>query len=285
MIKIVTDSASDIPKKITEELNIYILPIIITTEDKTIKEFFDITPAEYYDILTNCKEIPKTAQVTLLDFEKCFKKAKDQGVTELLYISINGNGSGTYSTSLIARDMFYEDHGTSMKIEIIDSATYSYIYGDTVVQCAKKVLDGCSFDEIISFAKENLKTAVGYLGVSELKFLKKSGRISGGSAFVGEAIGLKPISRIADGAVTVCDKGRGDKGLCKKIIENIKKDCKNQAEQTAYIMHGICSQDILNSLKTSLIDDIGFKNVEFLDVGASIVTNTGPKSFIVYYHN
>ncbi|MFQ9127929.1 MAG: DegV family protein [Butyricicoccaceae bacterium] len=128
---------------------------------------------------------------------------------------INGGGSGTYQAACLAKSMFEEEQGEGkMTIEVIDSARPTPIFTDTLLsrlpKCASRA---SSFDAIVSVVKSRLNRVEAYLGVYSLKFLKKSGRISGGAAFVGEALGLKPISHVYDGAVKVCDKVRGEKAL------------------------------------------------------------------------
>ena len=114
-----------------------------------------------------------------------------------------------------------------MVIEVFDSRTYTYIYGHIVVKAAEMREQGESFEAITSVIRSRLSRVEAYLGVYTLKYLKKSGRISGGAAFVGEALGLKPISFVYDGAVKVCDKVRGEKalaaGICKKVAARVQQ--------------------------------------------------------------
>ena len=283
-IKIVTDSAADIPRDLANEFGIEILPILITYGDKTIREFYDITPEEYWDLLLTLDEVPKTAQIQLEAYLNSFKSALENGYTHLLYISLNSNGSGTYNTSLIAREMFYAECGTDLKVEIIDSKTYSFLYGSIVVACSHKVKNGSDFDEIIKYANEKLKTVCAYLGVYDLKYLKKSGRISGGAVFIGEALGLRPISRVFDGGVNVCDKVRGDANVAKKLVAKVKEDVKNPSEQIAFILHGVCDNEVILSIKDQLLNEVGFKDVYTGKLGAAITTNAGPKSIAILYH-
>ncbi|MFI3225961.1 MAG: DegV family protein [Clostridia bacterium] len=284
MIKIVTDSAGDISKEKVQAHDIEILPVLITHKDKTFREFYDITTLEYYDLLLSSEEIPKTSQVSIEAFMQCFKKAKENGIKQLLYISINGNGSGTFQTANITRDMFYEECGRDMQIEILDSETYSYIYGEVVVNCAIKVKEGKTFEEIIEFAKKEIASCEAYLGVFDLKYLKKSGRISGGAAFVGEALGLRPISYVGKGEVTVCEKVRGDLNVYKKLASKAKENCTNPEQKIGYIAHGICDEEHLDFLENELLNTVGFKKVERVLLGAAITTNAGPKSVAVFYH-
>lgn len=283
-IKIITDSASDIPKELIYKYNIGLMPVLVSYENKTIREFYDIEPEEYWKLLLTLEEIPSTSQIPIDTLLKTYEKALEEGYTKLLYIALNSEGSGTYGTSLIARDMFYEENGKDLQIEIVDSKSYTFMYGSVVVECAQKVESGEKFEDIVNFAIKRLETVRAYLGVFDLKYLKKSGRISGGTAFVGEALGLKPISKVANGSVTVCDKARGEDNLIKKIIANVKKEAKNPSENTACIMYGLCEDKILIELEKMLLIDIGFKEVTFAKFGAAISTNTGPKAFGVFYH-
>lgn len=284
MIKILTDSASDIPKEEVEKYNIEILPVFITHKDKTFREFYDITSPEYYELLLSSDEIPKTSQVSIETFKECFERLLKEGYKQVLYISINANGSGTFQASNIARDMFYEEFGRDMQIELIDSKTYSYVYGNVAVECAKKAIDGVNLGEILNFAVNELDNVEGYLGVFDLKFLKKSGRISGGTAFVGEALGLRPISFVGNGGVTVCEKVRGDLNVCKKLISKVSENCSNPKNQTAFVVHGVCDEQHLKYIEDELLGVLHFEKVRRIYLGASITTNAGPKSVAIFYH-
>lgn len=159
-------------------------------------------------------------------FLESYNRAFERGCTHLLAVLINGGGSGTYQAACLAKSMFEEEQGEGkMTIEVIDSKTYTYIYGHIVVKAAEMREQGESFDAIVSVVKSRLNRVEAYLGVYSLKFLKKSGRISGGAAFVGEALGLKPISHVYDGAVKVCDKVRGEKALVARNEQKSLRPC------------------------------------------------------------
>ena len=122
-----------------------------------------------------------------------------------------------------------------------------------------------------------------YLGVYSLKFLKKSGRISGGAAFVGEALGLKPISFVYDGAVKVCDKVRGEKalaaGICKKVVARVQ-----QPEKQTGILYGDVPEERLAEVEKRMREEIGFKDVVRCAIGPSVLSNTGPLAIAVAYY-
>ena len=277
------DSTCDITHEEAERWNIDIVPIQVTVGDTTYREFYDITPEAYWDILMEAKEIPSTAQVSVESFQEQFQKAKEQGCTHCIGLTINGSGSGTYQTACIVRDMFYEENGTDMKIELIDSRTYAYIYGTVIVEAAKLREAGASAEEIIADMKDRLSRIRAYLGVYNLKHLRKSGRISGGTAFVGDALGMKPVSLVYQGSVDVCAKARGDKNLVPKMVEIVKQEAVHPEEQTAYLLYAKVEPEYLDHAE-SLLREVGFADVVRRPIGMAVTTNSGPQSVAIVFY-
>ena len=283
-IHILTDSSADIPQAQVEAHGIEIVPITLTHEGRTIREYYDITPEEYWKLLEDSRVIPDTAMVTPTVFLDSYRRAAERGCTHLLAVLINGNGSGPCQAACLARDMFREEQGDKMRTEVLDSATYTYIYGRIVVLAAELRVQVDSFDAILGVVRSRLNRVEAYLGVYSLKHLKKSGRISGGAAFVGEALGLKPISHVYDGAVNVCDKVRGEKALVAGLIRKVSARVQQPEKQTALLLYGDVPAARIDELEKRLRTEIGFKDVERSPIGPSVITNTGPQALAVAYY-
>lgn len=281
-ICIFADSTSDLQHEQAERWNIDIVPIQITADGKTYREYYDITPEEYWKILLESPEIPQTAQVRMEDFRAQFQKAKDEGCTHCVGIIINSNGSGTYQSACIVRDMFYEENGEDMVIELIDSRCYAYMYGSVAVLGAQMRENGASFDEIVAAMREKVRRMHAYLGVYSLRHLKKSGRISGGAAFVGEALGLRPVSLVYNGTVDVCAKVRGDKNLVPKMVQMAKESAVDCENQTAYVVYAAVPEEQI-ALAEKLVLEAGFGAVERHPLGMAVTSNTGPQSIAVIF--
>ncbi|MCB6365795.1 DegV family protein [Intestinibacillus massiliensis] len=283
-IHIFTDSAADIPRPLCEQYGIEIVPIAITHNGRTFQEYYDITPQEYWKLLEGSDEIPTTAQTTPSQLMEVYRAARGRGCTHVLGVMINGKGSGCYQSACIARDLFYDEYGRGMEIELVDSETYTYIYGHVVVKAARMRAEGESFEAIRAVVHSRLKRCEAVLGVYSLKHLKKSGRISGGAAFVGEALGLRPISLVSAGAVTVMDKVRGDKNVIPKMVAHVKKNAVSPAQQTAGLLYGDVPEARIEELERLLLSECGFAAVERWPIGVSVITNTGPLALAAYYY-
>lgn len=282
-IHIFSDSSCDIPQELVEKFGIEIVPIQVTYEGRTFREYYDITPQEYWKVLDESDEIPVTAQTTPVQLLETYRRAHKAGCTHVLGIIINAKGSGGFQSACIARDMFYEECGRVMHIELVDSETYTMIYGRVVLAAAAMRDQGDSFKAILGVVRSRLQRSEAVLGVYTLKFLKKSGRISGGTAFVGEALGLKPISHVYAGAVGVCGKARGEKNLIPALVDFVKKRAIHPEKQTAGLLYGDVSIDKIEELERRLLE-VGFSAVERWPIGVSVITNTGPQALAVMYY-
>ncbi len=283
-IHIFTDSSSDIPSEEVEKHGIEIIPISITYRGRTFREYYDVTPQEYWKMLENDGESPSTAMINPTQFFDSYTRAFERGCTHVLGILINSGGSGTFQAALMAKSMFEEEYGDKLHIELIDSKTYTYIYGHIVTLAAKMRDQGDSFDAILSVVKSRLNRVEAFLGVYTLKYLKKSGRVSGAAAFVGEALGLKPISHVYDSEVKVCDKVRGEKALVKGIIKNVKARVRQPEKQTALLITGDVPPERIDETEELLIKECGFASVKRTLIGPSVLTNSGPNAVAVAFY-
>ncbi len=283
-IHIIADSTADIPHPLCEQYGIEIVPITITCGARSFREYYDITPQEYWKLIAESPTIPTTAQATPNVFLEVYRAAKARGVTHLLGVMMNAKGSGTYASACIARDLFYEEHGEVMQITLFDSEVYTYIYGRVVVHAAQMRMDGESFAAICAVVHSRLLRSEAILGVYSLKHLKKSGRISGAAAFAGEALGLRPLSLIAAGKVEVIDKVRGDKNVPKGAITQVKRRAVMPAQQTAELLYADLPPAVLDEIEALLLGECGFARVERYPIGPAVVTNVGPKAFAIAYY-
>ncbi len=281
-ICIFTDSAADLTREQVERWKIDVVPLRVTMEGKTYEEFFEITPEQYWKILMESKEFPKTSQVSMESFLNLYRRAKASGCTHCIGILINSGGSGTYQSACITRDMFYDEFGEDMVIELIDSRCYSFTYGRAAVMGAQMREEGKSFREILAVMNGLAKSMKAYVGIYNLRILRKSGRISGGAAFAGEALGIRPVAVVFDGAVDVMSKVRGDKAVVPKLVECAVRDAVDKEHQTAHIAYGAVPESQIEELERQLLE-AGFASVERGPLGVMVTSNTGPQALGVIF--
>ncbi len=274
-ILIMTDSACDLNKETISELGIKVLPFTITFGDKSFKETFDKTTFEVYDMMENFDEIPKTAQINAFEFQEAYEEAFKEGYTDIICVSINAKGSGTYNNSVMAKNNFFEENPDAKnKINIynIDSTCYCGFYGYPITEAVKKIKKGDTAESIVAYFKEWFSSATIYAIPMTLKYAKKSGRISAAAAFAGELLGLKPLIEFIDGGTATIEKIRGEKNIIPRMMACLEK---NMVPQTPYIM--ICgkSDTLAKELEKEISKKYGRKAEAYYHIGAAVAANIG----------
>lgn len=275
-IMIVTDSCCDLSKETIEELGITVLPFTLTMGGETFREIFDKSTQEVYDLMASSDEIPKHSQISPLTFEETYKKLYDEGYTDVISVSINSQGSGTYNNSIIGKDDFFENNPEAngkMRIFNIDSKSYTVLYGYPIMEAVKKIRKGASVEEIVAYFDDWFKVSAMYAVPYNLKYARKSGRISAAKAFAGELLGLKPIIELADGGTNTVDKIRGEKNIVPKLVECVEK---RMTPQTPYIMIHGRDDTLAKEVEKELIKRTGRKAETYQSIGAVVSANIGP---------
>lgn len=276
-IALLTDSCCDLPKEIIDELGIKVIPFTLTLGGESFREIYDKSTQEVYELMESTDEIPKHSQISPLTFEETYKELYEQGYTDIISVSINSQGSGTYNNSLIGKSDFFENNPDAqgkIKIFNIDSKCYTLYYGYPVMEAAKKIRRGAEVEEIIAYLEDWFNVSGIYAVPYTLKYAKKSGRISAAKAFAGELLGLKPVILFADGTTTTVDKIRGEKNIVPKLAEIVEK---NMTPQTPYIMVHGKDDTLAKEVEKEIAKKTGKKAEMFGNIGAVVSANIGPE--------
>lgn len=282
-IKISTDSTADIPQSFCEELNISVLPLTVVADEKEYRDGVDITPQEFYRIIDASKKLPVSSQVASVLYTELFKETWKAGYTDLIQVTINSKGSGTYQAAVLSRDLFYEEHPEAkeqLSIHIIDSQTYSMAYGIGVIEGAQLVRQGASVAEVIAHIEEWLAHTRPLFVPLNLRCVKKSGRISPAAAFAGDAIGLKPLITFEEGEARIIGKVRGERKAIAALVEQCQKE---RRPGTNYALVYGSNQDAFSALKEACAQVMDLPPIAEYPVGCVIAINTGPDMIGILY--
>lgn len=282
-IKIATDSTADIPKSFCEELNISVLPLTILDGEKEYRDGVDITPSEFYRIIDASKQLPVSSQVASVLYSELFEETWKAGYTDLIQVTLNSKGSGTYQAAVLSRNLFYEEHPEAreqLAIHIIDSKTYSMAYGIGVIEGAQLVQTGASAQEVIAHIEDWLEHTRPVFVPLNLRCVKKSGRISPAAAFVGDAIGLKPLITFEDGEAKIIGKARGERKAIAALMERCMKE---RRPGTNYAIVYGSNAEALDHLKEACAQIMDKPPIAEYQVGCVISINTGPNMIGILY--
>ena len=221
-IKIITDSTSEITQLQSKEFDVPVVPIKTIFSGKEYREGVDIMSEEFYQKLEQLEELPTTSQPSPGDFETVFRKAIEEGNTDIILICISSKLSGTLQSAIIARGTIQGSEDVpDANIHIIDSENAT-IGLNLLVQRAITMRDaGKSAEEIvetIEAAKKKLRLCA---AIETLDYLHKGGRLSTTSKIAGTLLNVKPLISVVDGEIKVMGKCRGMKKACDEVLNMV----------------------------------------------------------------
>ena len=280
---IFTDSSCDLSSDILNSLNVISLGLSCNFKDTEYVEEgnFGLKYSDFYDSLRNEKTLPTTSQVNAYKFENAFETEIQKG-NDILYIAFSSALSGTYNSSLIAREELLEKYPDA-RIEIINAKCASTGSGVLASIASAEKKFGKSIDEIKEKILAIAPNLMHILSVSSLDHLKRGGRISATTAFVGGLLNVKPIIYVNEkGELVTFSKVKGKKKLLKTLATYVENNVINSEEQTLYISHADCIEDA-TALKNLIFETTKFKNVIFNHIGLVIGSHTGPDALAIFF--
>jgi len=271
MIKIVSDSTSDLDKDQADKYGITIVPLNVYFGDDCYKDWVTLKPEEFYRLLKTNKHHPKTSQPSPEDFKKTFQQILDNG-DEVLSIHMTSKMSGTYQSALIAKN----DLG-SEKVHVFDSGFCSISLGLITIICSEAIQKGKSILEMIGLLEKIKKELRLYFVVDTLEYLQKGGRIGKASALIGSLLNIKPILALTDGAVEPFEKVRGSKKALGRLAELLDTFVNNHPRDKLAISVGYSeTEENMQEFLKLFPADHPVHNAYKFSIGAVVGTHTGP---------
>ena len=267
-LKIICDSLADVPENLVKRYNIEVIPLSIRINDVDYKDGVNLTNEEFYKLIKESNEIPKTSQATYIQFQELFKKYIDEGKS-ILYISGSSKVTGTYQSAMMAKN------DLEGEIYLFDSLNLSYGCGAQVVTACEMNEEVKSIEEILKKLEEVRDNILVLFAVDNLEFLKKGGRLSASKAVIGSMLSIKPILQMQNGFIVNIDQARGHKKVITKMLniikENIKEDIRNKR---IGIAHGDNEVEF-EKLKEAIKNEFDFCSITEAEIGPSIGSHTG----------
>jgi DegV family protein with EDD domain len=268
MIRIITDSTSDISRQKKLELDIDIIPLRVNFGTEVYRDGIDITNKKFYEKLSAEKQLPTTSQINPYEFSTIFQEYID-AEDEIIGIFISSHLSGTYQSAVLAKEMI-----SSQNIYLIDSQNVTFALALLVEEAVKLRSEGLTAIKITNKINE-LKNHMRLIAVvNTLKYLKLGGRISAGTAMLGNMLGINPIITVKDGEVQAIGKARGRKMAFRFMLNTMQKDHVNN-DYPIYFGH-TNSPAALKELMDFFIPHLDNFNIYTSEIGSVVGTYAGP---------
>lgn len=193
-----------------------------------------------------------------------------QGYDEVLAIHLSSELSATYSACVTAaRD-------SSIPVRVIDSRSIGLGLGFCVMAASAAVKRGAALNEVAEIAASKGKSAKIWLAVETVDHLRKGGRIGTAQAFVGTALGIKPILEITGGKVVPFDKVRTTLRANSRLVELAVEAASELNGKVEIGIQHSGNRDRADSLAKEIGKSLPGVSVVVAELGAVLSAHAGP---------
>jgi DegV family protein with EDD domain len=278
MVRIIADTTCALPREVTRNLDIPVLPQIIIFGDQTYQDDTELDTASFLKKLQSSPELPKTAAPPPALYSPIFTELLAKGDT-ILAVCPSAEVSGTLRSVEVAAQDF-----PGAPIHIIDMRTVAGMLGAAVLLADRWAKQGKPADEILKSLEDLKPLQRTYFVVDTLEYLHKGGRIGGASRLVGEMLQVKPILRVLDGRVESYEQQRTRKRSLARLTELVAAECP-QGEGSFLCLMQADAEETAAELAADLKRQTGAKEIPIYELPPAIVTHAGPGALAVGFYS
>jgi DegV family protein with EDD domain len=217
-VRIVTDSACDLPEEVATELGIVIVPLTIRFGDDEFVDRRDLSSADFWKRCAASPTLPETAAPAPGQFEAAFHSLIDDGATGIVCVSLSSVMSATMQSAQVAASAL----GSTVPIEVVDSRSVTLGLGMIAVGAAEHARDGGSTAEVAGHARHLATRSHVWGALDTLDNLRKGGRIGGAKAMLASVLSIKPIIEVRDGQVEEGGKQRTRSKALQFLVDKVR---------------------------------------------------------------
>lgn len=276
---IFADSSVDLPAEYIAkyELQIINLHLFINGKEENIETLDSHT---FYERL-RAGEVGSTSAPSPDEYMSKMEPVLQSG-KDILHLGFSEGLSCSYNNVKIAMDELAEKY-PDRKLYPVSTGCASTGHGLLAVLAAKKKQAGETIEEVRDWVIETLPKLAHWFTVDDLMFLKRGGRVSAATAFVGTMLGIKPVLHVDDeGKLINMAKARGRKASLQALMDKIKATAIEPASQIMAICHGDCIEDA-NWVAEKMKNELGVKEVIIAPTGTVIGAHSGPGTLAVFF--
>lgn len=271
-VAIVTDSTSDIEPRRAEELGIVVVPLMVIWNDRSYRDYIDLSRAEFYKKLASEKTLPITSQPSPQAFEDAFAGPARAG-DEIVCIVISSKLSGTINAARTAAQRFPQT-----RIAIFDSESVAGGLGMQARIARNLAHDGAGIGEIVDALRHERRAQKLYACIPDLSHVVRTGRIGKARAAIGTLMKIVPVISLKDGEVVaeaqVRTLARAQETMMDLALQNVR----DVAAARFLVMH-TNAPELAETICDRLVarfHGVKPKLLELIEAGPVIAVHGGP---------
>jgi DegV family protein with EDD domain len=274
-IRIVTDSACDLPPELADEYQIDVVPLTIRFGDEELLDRRDLTPEQFWARCASSPRLPETAAPAPGAFQEAYRRAAQEGATGIVCVNLSSALSATYQAAVTAAQAVAGE----VPVRVVDSRSVSIAQGLMALTAARMAREGKALDDVAGAAEDLVARTRVFAALDTLENLKKGGRIGGAEAFLGSLLSIKPIIEVRDGVVESESRQRTRGRSLQYLVDKVRQF--GEVENLA-VVHARAPD--LDQLLDLLAPVYPRERILVGQVGPVIGTHAGPGTIGVAFH-
>ena len=218
-VRVVTDSACDLPDDLIERDGIEVVPLTIRFGKEELVDRKELSTDEFWRRLGDSDVLPETSAPSAGAFEGAFRRLVDDGATGIICINLSSKLSATMQSAQVAAQAVQAD----CPVVVVDSLMVSMGLGSLCLTAARRAADGDSLDSIVANVTDRRNRSKLYGALDTLEFLRKGGRVGNARALLGSMLAIKPVLEVRDGEVEEAGKVRTRSKALRLLVERVKE--------------------------------------------------------------
>lgn len=268
-VRIVTDSASDLPAALAAENGIEVVPLTIRFGAEEFTDRVDLTADEFWARCKASPTLPETAAPSPGAFQAAYERAVGEGCDGVLVLTISGALSATYGSATIAAEAMAD----RVPVRVVDTRLVAMAQGLVALEAAERARQGATLDELEAVARDAMGRAGVVATIDTMEHLVRGGRIGGARALLGQVLSIKPLLGLSDGIVAEAGRAR----TRAKALAVCAERARAQAPLSRLVViEGGCTDADVRAL-SSLVADLALAHPLFVaEIGPVVGTHAGP---------
>ncbi|MCX7680649.1 MAG: DegV family protein, partial [Anaerolineae bacterium] len=216
-VRIVTDSTSDVPSGVAEQLHITVVPAYVQIGNQSYRDApGGLSREDFYARLPTFPVPPTTAVPPAHEFAQVYR-ALSAEADEVITIVLATSLSGMYSVARLGAKEVPE-----VKVHVVDSGQITMGLGWMVIAAAEAAARGESAAEILAMLEQMKPRVRVYAALDTLEYLRRSGRVGWARARAAALLNIKPLIEVVEGKVRDAGRTRTRQRALDKLVELIR---------------------------------------------------------------
>jgi len=218
-VRVVTDSACDLPDDLIERDGIEVVPLTIRFGKEELVDRKELSTDEFWRRLADSDVLPETSAPSAGAFEAAFRRLIADGATGIVCINLSSKLSATMQSAQVAAQAVQPD----CPVVVVDSLMVSMGLGSLCLTAARRAAEGDSLESIVADVTDRRNRSKLYGALDTLEFLKKGGRVGNARALLGSMLAIKPVLEVRDGEVEEAGKVRTRSKALRLLVDRVKE--------------------------------------------------------------